>query len=83
MAHGILASDGDCILGTHNGDLGENGITDSALNLLDFLNGFIVCKAVEEEIHVGRRAELLMVVLAELALVHIESFGDGQQTVDD
>jgi hypothetical protein len=83
MAGWILGSNGDGVFGSNNGDLGENGITNSTLNRLDLLDSFLVGETIEEQIDIRSRAELLMVVFSQLALGGVIFLGDGEKAVDD
>ena len=83
MTHGILAGDGDCVLGANDSDLVQQSLSDSALDLLNLVDSLIMSKAVQEEIDIRSGTELLVVVLAELPLGGVELGGDRQQAIDN
>lgn len=83
MSNGVLTSNGDSVLGSHHGDLIEQGILDSPFDFLDLLYGLIVVESVEKEVDIRGRAKLLVVVLAKLTLGSVELFGDREKTVDN
>ena len=79
----ILTGNGDGILGAHHRDLAQEGIANGSFDLLDLFHGLVVVQAIQEQVDVGRGAELLVVVLAKLALGGVELLGDRQEAVDD
>lgn len=83
MADGVLAGDGDCVLGTDDRDLVKDGVSDGLLDVFHLVNGLLVGEAVQEKIKIGSRAELVVVVLSELSLRDLEVGGDRQKTVDN
>lgn len=83
MSDGVLTGNGDGILGPHHSDFVEKCISDGLLDRLDLLNSLVVGEPVEEEIDIRGRTELLMVILAELALGGVEFLGNGEKAVDD
>lgn len=42
----------------------ENGVADTGLDLLDFFKSRGLIKTPDEQVHVARRSELLMIILA-------------------
>src|SRR3569833_1837367 len=83
MARRILRSNRDSVLSANNRDLGQNSIPDGTFNLYNLLVRFLVCQTVQEQINIRRWTELLVVVLAQLALGRVELGRDRQKTVDD
>lgn len=72
MSNGVLAGNCDGILGPHHRNLVEERIPDGFLDLLDLFDGLFVVKPVKEEVNIRCRAELLMVVLAQLTFSSVE-----------
>ena len=83
MASGVLRRNRNGVFSTNNGDFGENGITDGLFNLLDLLDRLLLIEAVQEEIDIGRRAKLLVVIFTELSLARVELSRHGEETIDD
>src|SRR3569833_3446435 len=80
MARRILRSNRDSVLSANNRDLGQNSIPDGTFNLFNLLDRFLVRQTVQEQINIRRRTELLVVVLAQLALGRVELGRDRQKT---
>jgi hypothetical protein len=59
-SYGILGADGCC--------LGQDAIANLTFNLFDFLNRLFFVQAVQEEIDIRGRSEILMVVCAQCTL---------------
>lgn len=83
MAGRVLATNGDSMLRPYGSRLRENGVADAGLDLLDLSNGSLFGKAVQEEVDIGGRAELLMVELAHGPHGAVKLLRDRQNTVDD
>lgn len=66
-----------------DGGLGEERVADPRLDGLDLLDGLRFGEAIQEQVDIGRRAELLVVELAKAALGARVLFRDWDQTVDD
>lgn len=64
MSRGMLARNGNGILGPNTSNFLQNGITNLSFNLFDFLLGLILREAIEEEIDVRSWGQFFMVVLA-------------------
>lgn len=48
-------TDRNSILGANDSDFGKDGITNPPFDVLDLLDGFLLRKAVEEEVNIGCR----------------------------
>ena len=83
MASRVLRGDGDGVFGANNSDFGQNSITNCPLNLHDLVDCFLVRQAVEEQVYIRSRAELFMIVLAQLAFSSVEFSRHGHQAVHD
>jgi hypothetical protein len=71
------------MLGPDNGGLGKKSVANPSFNVLDLLNGLLFGEAIQEQVDIGSRAELLMVELAKAAFGTVVLLRDGQEAVDN
>lgn len=76
-------TDSNSMLGPDSGSLAKQRIPHRALNLLDLLDGLLLGKAVQEQIDIRSRGELLMVELTHQPLGAAVLLGNRQDAVDD
>jgi hypothetical protein len=62
VASGILRGDGNGVFGPNSCRLAKDTVTDRRLNLLDLLNRLLCIEPIYEQINIGSRGKLLMVV---------------------
>lgn len=69
------------MLGPDDGRLGEKSIANAGLDVFDLLDSFLFGEPVQEEIDIGRRAELFVVELAKTTLGAVVLVRDGKKSV--
>jgi len=66
----------------NNSGLSEQGVTNPGLNVLDLLNGLLLCEPIQEQIDIGGRTKPLVVELAKAAFRATVLVRHRKQSVD-
>lgn len=68
MARRVLRGNRDCVFRSNGRRFVQDRVLYLGLNLLDLLNRLFLSQAIQEEVHIGRGSEDLMVISAEASL---------------